>query len=375
MDKRDYYEVLGVDPSADKAEIKKAYRRLAQKYHPDRNPDNPSASERFKEAGEAHEALSNPDKRRAYDNHGHAAFEGGFGAGHHNVDLGNAFNDIFDNIFGRGRGAKPQGPRRGQNRSHRISISLEQAASAKTIKIKLPTHVRCTDCGGYGTKSGERPEPCQQCQGSGQVRFARGPFTVAETCPLCRGEGTLVTDPCRTCHGKAFIEKRSELEATIPAGVQTGNQMRLVGKGDAGALGAEPGDLFIEINVRDHPIFERDEANLHCFVPISFVDVCLGSTCIVPTLNGKSELKIPVGTQPDKIFRLKGKGMPILNTSRVGDLFCHIDVEIPVNLTDEQRKLMESFRDSLTKGKGSAQTPKENKWMNTLKSFWDELKN
>ena len=375
MAKRDYYKVLGVDRNANKAEIKKAYRRLAQKYHPDRNPDNPDAAERFKEAGEAHETLSNQEKRQLYDAHGHAAFEGGFGGGQPNVDFGGAFNDIFENIFGMGRSERRRsGGQRGTDRAHRLNISLEQAAAGDTVEINWLAQATCEDCDGHGTADGKKPNNCRQCNGSGQVQFSRGIFTMAETCPLCRGSGILVTNPCKTCAGKTFVEQRSKLEITIPPGVHTGNQLRLTGKGDAGQFGARAGDLLIEIQVRNHPIFERDGHDLHCEVPISFADACLGCATIIPTLGGKAELTIPTGTQQGAVFKLKNKGMPVLNSRSKGHLFCHIDVEIPVHLTKEQQELVEALRATMTDDKLPSQTPKRQKWTDTLKSFWDALK-
>lgn len=373
MAKEDYYEVLGVSRDADQAEIKKSFRRLAQKHHPDRNPDVPDAAERFKKINEAHDTLSDPEKRRLYDQHGHAAFEGGgFGNGFNATVDFSAFNDIFDTIFSSGHRRARQ-RQTGADRLQRVQISLEEAAQDTSLQIPVSVLAACPDCNGQGTASGRAPDVCQHCQGAGEIRSNRGLFGIAETCQICRGSGHVIQDPCKTCSGKTRVSKEKELSVNIPGGVDNGTQMRLRGEGDAGLQGAPAGDLYIEISVREHPIFAREGQHLSCDIPVSFVDACLGTECEVPTLEGKGSLKIPAGTQPGKVFRIRGKGIKSPRSNAVGDLFCRIDVEIPVKLTKRQRELLESFQSNVKKNNGKHH-PRVNGWLESVKRFLSDLK-
>lgn len=376
MAKKDFYEVLGVDRNIDQTELKKSYRRLAQKYHPDRNPDVSDAAERFKEINEAYDTLSNLEKRQMYDQHGHAAFEaGGFSSGFsETMDFGNAFNGIFENIFGMGGTQRRTSRKRtGANRLQTISINLQEAALGVELTVPVSVMASCSDCNGYGTESGEAPDICQQCQGAGEIHSSRGVFNISEACPVCRGAGRVIRSPCRTCGGQAQVKKQRDLSVTIPGGVDNGTRLRLANEGDSGLRGAPPGDLFIEISVLKHPIFTREGTHLFCDLPISFADACLGATYKIPTLQGRGDLKIPQGTQSGEIFRIRGKGVQSLRGGSPGDLLCRIDIETPIKLTKQQRKSLEAFRDSLGEGT-SKHSPRISKWLKSVKGFLDGLK-
>ncbi|NND69670.1 MAG: molecular chaperone DnaJ [Halioglobus sp.] len=373
MSKRDYYEVLGVSKSTDEKEIKKAYRRVAMKYHPDRNPDDPDADAKFKEATEAYEVLADKEKRAAYDQFGHAGVDpnmgGGFGAG------GGSFSDIFGDVFGdifggggRGRG----GPQRGSDLRYTLDISLEDAVRGTTVEIRVPTLNTCDTCDGSGAKPGTSPTTCGTCGGAGQVRMQQGLFQVQQTCPSCRGRGRTITDPCTTCHGQGRTEKNKTLSVKVPPGVDTGDRIRLSGEGEAGPEGGPPGDLYVQMSVKSHPIFERDGKNLYCEVPITFADAALGGELEVPTLDGRVKLKIPAETQTGKLFRLRGKGVKPVRGGNVGDLLCRAVVETPVKLSKEQKALMEELRNSLGEG-GKSHSPRQNSWFEGVKNFFDDL--
>ncbi|MDD5228335.1 MAG: molecular chaperone DnaJ [Methylococcales bacterium] len=374
--KEDFYKILNVDRNASDAEIKKSYRSLAMKHHPDRNADNPAAAEeKFKQIKEAYEILSDPKKRAAYDQFGHAGVDpsmgGGRGAGA--SDFGDAFSDIFGDMFGRrGGGGGQQGGQRGSDLRYNLEISLEEAVSGTEQKIRIPVLVTCSDCSGSGAKKGSTPITCSMCHGHGQVRMQQGFFTVQQTCPTCRGTGKQIKDPCSKCYGQGRVKDEKTLSAKIPAGVDTGDRIRLSGEGEAGQQGAPSGDLYIEIHVRQHSIFKRDGANLSCEVPISFVTACLGGEIEVPTLGGKVLLKIPAETQTGKLFRLRGKGVKPVRGGAVGDLICKVLIETPVNLTTEQKSLVEELGESLLSN-GKHHSPQESSWISSVKNFFDKL--
>ena len=371
MSKRDYYEVLGVDRQTEAKDIKKAYRRVAMKYHPDRNPDDPKAEAKFKEASEAYEILSSTEKRAAYDQYGHAGVDpqmgGGFSGGGNFSDI---FGDVFGDIFG---GGSRNGPQRGSDLRYNLELSLEQAVHGDTLKIKVPTLVTCKVCDGSGAKKGSSPVTCSTCGGQGQVRMTQGFFSVQQTCPTCHGRGTVIKDPCRNCHGEGRIKETKTLSVKVPPGVDNGDRIRLSGEGEASSNGGVPGDLYVQVSVRDHSIFERDGRHLYCDVPISFPDAVLGGDLEVPTLSGRVKLRIPQETQTGKLFRLRGKGVTPVRGGSAGDLMCRIVVETPVNLNKEQADLIRQLKSSLDSS-GSKQSPRKSSWFEGVKSFFDDMK-
>lgn len=366
MAKRDYYEVLGVARDAGEGEIKKAYRRVAMKYHPDRNPDDPDAEGKFKEATEAYEVLSDSSKRSAYDQFGHAAVDGSGGQGAAGgASFSDIFGDVFGDIFGAGRRG---GPVRGSDLRYDLELTLEEAAQGTTSRIKVPTLAVCTTCDGSGARQGTAPILCGTCQGSGQVRRSQGFFAVQQTCPSCRGRGRVISDPCAGCHGRGRIEESRTLSVKVPPGVDTGDRIRLSGEGEAGPNGGPSGDLYVQVVVKQHPIFQRDGADLYCEVPISFVDAALGGELEVPTLTGRVNLKIPAETQTGRLFRLRGKGIVPVRGGGPGDLLCRVVVETPVNLSGAQKDLLQAFRASL---EGGGHSPRESSWFDTAKKFFE----
>ena len=376
MSKRDFYEVLGVPKNASEDEIKKAYRKLAMKYHPDRNQGEKAkeAEAKFKEAKEAYEMMSDPQKRAAYDQYGHAGVDpnmrGGPGGADFGGGFGEAFGDIFGDIFGQARrGAGGRQVYRGNDLSYALEITLEEAANGKDAQLKIPSWDECDPCHGSGAKPGTSPKTCSTCHGSGQVQMRQGFFSVQQTCPHCRGTGKIIPDPCTTCQGQGKIKRQKTLEVKIPAGIDDGMRIRSTGNGEPGTNGGPPGDLFIEIRIKKHDIFERDGDDLHCSVPISFTTAALGGEITVPTLAGEAAIDIPEGTQNDKQFRLRGKGLKGLRSSFPGDLYCHITVETPVKLTEHQRKLLKELDESLKKG-GAKHSPVEGGWTDKLKRFF-----
>lgn len=374
MAKRDYYEILGVERSADEREIKKAYKRLAMKYHPDRNPDNPEAEEKFKEAKEAYEILTDAQKRAAYDKFGHAGVDpnqagpGGFGGG---ADFGDVFGDIFGDIFGGGR--RSQRAARGADLRYNMELTLEEAVRGVSKEIKVPTLVECDECHGSGARSGTSAQTCPTCHGSGQVQMRQGFFAVTQACPHCHGKGKIITDPCRKCHGDGRIQKTKTLSVKIPAGVDTGDRIRLAGEGEAGEFGAPAGDLYVQVHVKEHPIFVRDGNNLYCEIPISFTTAALGGEVAVPTLDGRVMLKIPSETQTGRMFRLRGKGVRSLRSGSEGDLLCKAVVETPVKLSDEQKELLKQLEDSLNGSGVKTHKPKAEGFFEGVKRFFDDL--
>jgi molecular chaperone DnaJ len=375
MSKRDYYEVLGVSRNASEAELKKAYRRAAQKHHPDRNPGDKQAEESFKECKEAWEVLSDSQKRAAYDQFGHAGVNPSMGAGAGGAGFGGGFNDIFGDVFGDiFGGGRSSGQRvyRGSDLRYNLELSLEDAVAGTEVKIRIPTQVSCPECGGSGARKGSSPTQCTTCGGRGQVRMQQGFFSVQQTCPHCRGSGSIITDPCHTCHGKGRISEHKTLSVKVPAGVDTGDRIRLAGEGEAGESGGPPGDLYVQIQVKEHPIFVRDENNLFCEVPISFSTAALGGELEVPTLNGRVNLKIPSETQTGRMFRMRGKGVKPVRGGAIGDLICKVKVETPVNLTRKQKDLLREFSSDMEEG-GSRHSPQSSSWMDGVKKFFDGL--
>ena len=373
MSKRDYYEVLGVARNASEEELKKAYRRLAMKHHPDRNPDDAGAEAAFKEAKEAYEMLSDASKRRAYDAHGHAAFEhgtGGGGGGQSQADINDIFGDIFGNIFGGGAGAR--GPRRGADIGYVIELDLEDAVAGVDKRIEVPTMVGCGPCKGSGSEDG-KVETCTTCQGRGQVRFQRGIFSMQQPCPTCGGRGQKLSNPCKSCHGAGRVEEEKVLSVKIPAGVDNGDRIRLSGEGEAGPAGAQAGDLYVEIRVRDHAIFQRDGDDLHCEVPIRFSQAALGDTIRVPTLGGEAEIRVPTETQTGKVFRLREKGVKSVRSRSTGDLYCRVVVETPVNLTPQQRDLLKQFEETFVGEGARRHSPRSSTFIDGVKSFWARM--
>ena len=374
MLKRDYYEVLSVDRQADKTGLKKAYRRLAMKYHPDRNTDDPQAEERFKEAKEAYDVLSNSQKRAAYDRFGHAGVDSAQGAGGAGAE---GFRDIFDQVFGdifsegmqRGGGSDV----RGKDLAIELLVSLEEAVSGTTSRIKIPTRVRCNSCNGSGAKPGTSPSQCSSCHGAGQVRLQQGFFSIQQTCARCRGTGRVIITPCQQCSGKGNVQKTKTLSVKVPPGVGAGDRIRLGGEGGSGEHGGPPGDLYVEIAVSKHPIFMRDGANLHCDVPISFTAATLGGGLEIPTLKGKYHLKIPAGTQTGHQFIIRGRGVTTIRQKITGDLICKVVIETPINLSKRQKELLYDFEDSMRDSK-KTHDPKNSSWLNRMQSFFEGLK-
>ncbi|MEM1187924.1 MAG: molecular chaperone DnaJ [Pseudomonadota bacterium] len=375
MSKRDYYEVLGVEKGADEKEVKKAYRRVAMKYHPDRNPDDADAEEKFKEASEAYEVLSDAEKRAAYDRFGHAGVEGqvGGGGGFAGGSFADIFGDVFGDIFGGGGGRSRGGAQRGADLRYTLDISLEDAVRGTTVEIRVPTLVVCTSCDGSGARKGSGRTTCGTCGGVGQVRMQQGFFQVQQTCPTCHGRGYTIADPCPTCRGQGRVEKTKKLSVKVPPGVDTGDRIRLAGEGEAGAEGGPPGDLFVQMSVKQHPLFERDGKHLFCEVPITFADAALGGELEIPTLDGRVKLKIPPETQTGKLFRLRGKGVQPVRGGGVGDLLCRAVVETPVNLSKQQKELLRELQDSLHEG-GHGHSPRQRSWFEGVKSFFDDMK-
>ncbi len=376
MSKRDYYEVLGVEKGTQKADLKKAYRRLAMKYHPDRNPDDDAAAEQFKEAKEAFEVLNDDQKRAAYDQFGHAGVDnsvgGGFGGG---ADINDIFGDVFGDIFGGGgRGRGGQRVYRGDDLQYNLEISLEEAVAGTESKIKVPNMVACDTCDGSGSKRGTTPSNCPTCHGVGQVRMQQGFFSVQQTCPACRGKGKVITDPCPKCRGQGRSRKEKTLSVKIPAGVDTGDKIRLSGEGEASESGGPAGDLFVAIHVKAHEIFERDNADLLCTVPINFATATVGGELEVPTLDGRVKLKIPAGTQSEKTFRLRGKGVKPVRGGPVGDLMCKVRVETPVNLSREQKDLLMQFHDTISGDNAAKHSPQAHSWLGGVKRFIDGIR-
>jgi molecular chaperone DnaJ len=375
MSKRCYYEVLMVSKEATSREIKKSYKRLAMKYHPDRTKGDKDKEEQFKEIKEAYEVLSNDQKRAAYDQYGHAAFSqggqgggAGFGGG---ADFGDIFGDVFGDIFGGGR--RQSRARRGSDLRYNMELTLEEAVKGKSVEIQVPTYVSCDSCEGSGAKKGSSAKTCTTCHGHGQVQMRQGLFAVQQTCPTCSGKGKVISDPCTKCHGQGRVEKTKKLSVKIPPGVDTGDRIRLANEGEAGEHGAPAGDLYVQVNVKDHPIFVRDENNLYCEVPISFTTAALGGEIDVPTLEGKVKLKIPKETQTGKMFRLRGKGVKSVRSATVGDLMCKVVIETPVNLSKEQEDLLIQFEETMGK-KRSHHSPKETGFFKGVKQFFDDLK-
>jgi len=375
MSQRDYYEVLGVSKNASEADIKKAYRRLAMKYHPDRNAGDAEAEHKFKEVKEAYEILTDGQKRAAYDQFGHAGVSGagmgggpgGFGGG----SFSDIFGDVFGDIFGGGRGGGPRAYR-GSDLRYNLELNLEEAVHGTSVKIRVPTFTGCTECGGSGAAKGSSPKTCTTCHGVGQVRMQQGFFAVQQTCPTCRGRGSVIDNPCKACHGQGRVQEQKTLSVKIPPGVDTGDRIRLAGEGEAGEMGGPPGDLYVVVSVRQHPIFTRDEANLHCDVPIPFATAALGGELEVPTLDGKVMLKIPPGTQSGRMFRMRSKGVKPARGGAQGDLICRVMVETPVHLTDEQKRLLREFDESIRSGEGK-HSPNATSWWEGVRRFFDGL--
>lgn len=376
MAKRDFYETLGVAKNASEDEIKKAYRKLAMKYHPDRNPDSKESEEKFKEVKEAYEMLTNPEKREAYDRYGHAGVDpnmgggGGFGGGA--GGFGDAFGDIFGDIFGGGGRGRGQGPQvyRGADLRYNLEITLEQAAHGFDTTIRVPSWDKCETCHGSGAKPGTAPSTCGTCGGHGQVRMQQGFFSIQQTCPKCHGTGKVITDPCAPCGGAGRIKRNKTLEVKIPAGIDNGMRIRSSGNGEPGTNGGPPGDLYVEIHIKAHAVFQREGDDLHCEMPISFVRAALGGEIEVPTLSGKVAFTIPEGTQSGKTFRLKSKGIKGVRSGFHGDLFCHVVVETPVKLTDKQKDMLREF-DQLTQEGGAKHSPQTKTWKDKVKDFFE----
>jgi len=372
--KRDYYEVLGVNRDASDEDIKKAYRKLAMKWHPDRNPDNPKAEEKFKEAKEAYEILSEAPKRSAYDQYGHAGVDqAAAAAGGAQAGFGDMFSDIFGEIFGGGGGGGRQGRSnvfRGADLRYNLEITLEQAAHGFETKIRIPTLAACETCKGSGAKAGTQPTTCTTCRGAGQVRVSQGPFSIAQTCPRCHGSGKMVAHPCAACAGAGRVKHQKTLSVRIPSGVDEGDRVRLTGEGEAGVNGGPAGDLYVQVHLKPHQVFQRDHDDLHCEMPVSFAAAALGGDVEVPTLEGSAKINVPGGTQTGKTFRLRGKGIKGVRSQAPGDLFCHVVVETPVNLTSRQKELLQEF-ETISQKDSARHNPRAKGWFDKVKEFFE----
>ena len=376
MSKQDYYETLGLARNASEAELKKAYRRLAMKFHSDRNPGDKTAEESFKEAKEAYEVLSDPQKRTAYDQFGHAGIDRSAGGGgfHSGASFSDVFDDVFGDIFGGGRagGGRTQSFR-GSDLRYDLELGLEEAVQGATVKVRIPTQVKCTRCNGSGAKKGTTPSVCTTCSGQGQVRMQQGFFSIQQACPRCKGSGKIITEPCSSCHGRGRVQESKTLSVKIPPGVDNGDRIRLSGEGEAGENGGPPGDLYVQIRVKPHPIFSREGNHLNCEMPISFVTAALGGELEVPTLGGRVKLKVPPETQTGKVFRLRGKGVKSIHDYGVGDLLCKVEVETPVHLSQKQKELLHEFEDTL-RARDEKHNPKARSWLDGVKKFFEDLK-
>ena len=371
MSKRDYYEVLGIGKSADESEIKKAYRKLAMKYHPDRNQGDSDAEAKFKEASEAYSILYDKEKRSAYDQFGHSAVDGNSQGG--GFDFSSSqFSDIFEDFFGDssffgGGGRRRKSNNRGSDLRYDISINLEEAYLGKKFKVKIPTQVKCDDCSGSGAAKGSSPVTCNVCGGAGQVRSQQGFFSIQQTCPQCQGSGSMISDPCKSCRGAGRMQKTKSLMVTIPKGVDDGSRIRLSGEGEAGPNGGQQGDLYIFVNVNEHEIFSREENHLFAEIPISMIDATIGGSIELPTIDGgKARLKIPEGTQTGDQFRLKSKGMPNVRNAGIGDLYIQAKVETPINLSKKQIEILRSFKEI----EDDKDSPLKSAFFKKAKKFW-----
>ncbi len=376
MGKEDYYKILGVERNASEADIKKAYRRLAMKHHPDRNPDK-SAEAKFKEAKEAYEVLSDAQKRAAYDQFGHAGVDpaaaagtGGFYSARGGGNFADIFGDVFGDIFGGGgRGRGGAQVFRGADLRYSLELSLEDAVKGTEVRIRVPAMETCETCKGSGAKAGTSSTICRTCAGHGQVRMQQGFFSIQQTCPNCHGSGKTITDPCPTCHGAGRVQHTKTLSVKVPAGVDEGDQIRLAGEGEAGENGGPPGDLYVQVRLKPHALFKREQDDLYCEMPVSFATSVLGGELEVPTLDGRASIKVPAGTQSEKLFRLRGKGVRNVRSGQTGDLYCRISVETPVNLTAKQKELLQEFERSVKEG-GARHNPREHSWLDKLKSLF-----
>ncbi len=370
MAKRDFYEVLGVNRDASDDEIKKAYRKLAMKHHPDRNPDHPKSEEHFKEAKEAYEILSDAQKRAAYDQYGHAGVDQQAGMGGGAGGFGDAFSDIFGDIFGGGRsGGGHSGVYRGADLRYNLEISLEEAARGTETRIRIPTMEECESCDGSGARKGTEAKTCPTCHGHGQVRMQQGFFSIQQTCPKCHGTGRIIPDPCPTCHGVGRVKQHKTLAVKIPSGIDEGDRIRLSGEGEHGVNGGPAGDLYVQIHIKAHSVFQRDHNDLHCEMPISFSVAALGGEIEIPTLDGMAKIKIPAETQSGKAFRLRGKGIKGVRSHSHGDLLCHVVVETPVNLTERQKELLHEL-ETINIDDDSRHNPRAKSWMERVKEFF-----
>ena len=377
MSKRDFYDVLGVQKGASEADLKKAYRRLARDLHPDKNKDDPKAAEKFKEVNEAYDVLKDAEKKAAYDQFGHAAFEGGMGGGGRGAggpEFSSAFSDVFDDLFGdfmggQRRGGGGRARTRGSDLRYNLKINLEDAYTGKETTISVPGSVACDACDGTGGEGGEAPQTCPTCSGMGKVRAQQGFFTIERTCPTCGGRGQTIKNPCRTCQGQGRVAKSRSLQVRIPEGVENGTRIRLAGEGEAGQRGGPPGDLYIFLEMAEHPLFERDGMDLFCRIPVPMTTAALGGEIEAPTIDGgKSRVKIPAGSQSGKQLRLRAKGMPQLRGGKFGDLYLELQVETPVNLTAHQKELLQMFEQA-----SKENSPESEDFFSKVKSFWDGM--
>jgi molecular chaperone DnaJ len=374
MAKRDYYEVLGVNRDASDDDIKKSYRKLAMKWHPDRNPENPKAEENFKEAKLAYEILSDSKRRAAYDQFGHAGVDpstmAGAGAGAGFSGFGDVFSDIFGEIFGGAGRSGRSSVFRGADLRYNLEISLEQAAKGFETRIRIPTMAECATCKGSGAKPGTQPQTCTTCRGAGQVRVSQGPFSIAQTCPRCHGTGKMIANPCTACSGAGRVKHQKTLQVRIPSGVDEGDRVRLTSEGEPGVNGGPPGDLYVQVHIRPHPVFQRDHDDLHCEMPVSFSIAALGGDIEIPTLDGTARIRVPAEAQSGKTFRLRGKGIKGVRSDSPGDLFCHVVVETPVNLTDRQKELLREF-ETISQGDAARHNPRSKGWFDKVKEFFE----